>query len=980
MKKQLLKTAAVKTFTFATALSMALGTVIPTTVLAAQDDIILVNDDSSEKLPQPVWSFDFNEEDTDPVTDTTGTLTAALSGGTTHSEGHSGNGLHFTGDGGALFNQPDGTTTWTISMWVKGQPGPGSNTVLLSGNEGELKFDQWKKTGKMGISKLKVSDVTFNYAPPKNEWFHVIYASSASGTTLYVNGEQKATTTLAIKRPMRALGCNPDTTGYFVGEIDDLMVFDETLSAEQAAALYEGKATSETTKEDLAPVLEEALALNSGEYTPESWSEVQTAIDTARELMDMEEPESIQLRQAIAALQKAMGNLVLNTEEDHICIVTFNIAANKNPDLKTITNQMRQAGAQICGIQEVDMNTNRTKKDMLAEIASYGTFTYTTFHKTIDFQGGAYGIGTVSSLEITGKQEGDLFSEGISEPRGWQRSLVEKDGHVLALYNTHLTHEKEDVRHKQMAELLEIVGNDPTEYKAITGDFNTGNGLQEWIPFMQDYHLTNGNNGSWYQSFTGPEEQNHYRCIDNIIVTRNIRITDTRVYQNDLSDHWMMTADFEFLAEDETCLDYLKYTMQTADELDESDWGPRSWAALQGALAKGASMTLASTQEEVDAAAQAIDYAREALIPAGEEPAEDTENIKGLLHEAILYAQTITESDSFDKLAPAVQDYITSSLEEAVSVYENAASTFEECAQAWRTLVDAIHYADFYADKNDLAKRVEEAEAIDLSHVTAESAQALRDANASAKEVLEDDNALQERIDAALTALNSAIAGLEESITTDRSLLEFIVSRSDVIAAEADKYIQDDSWTAFLSRLEEARAVLENASATQEEIDAAAEALHNAYLCVRLAPDEDLIRELNSFVSEVRMINRSLFSTRELVIIDEALDQAQALLDAPVFDNLAAKDFVENSIPEIRTLVQDRTDDQKEPEKPAGDDKLQTPSDEKKPAADETRSDAAPVEKSSSVKTAAGLQAGIWMLTAAGAAALGMMKARRHHR
>lgn len=128
------------------------------------------------------------------------------------------------------------------------------------------------------------------------------------------------------------------------------------------------------------------------------------------------------------------------------------------------------------------------------------------------------------------------------------------------------------------------------------------------------------------------------------------------------------------------------------------------------------------------------------------------------------------------------------------------------------------------------------------------------------------------------------------------------------------------------------------------------------------------------------MINRSLFSTRELVIIDEALDQAQALLDAPVFDNLAAKDFVENSIPEIRTLVQDRTDDQKEPEKPAGDDKLQTPSDEKKPAADETRSDAAPVEKSSSVKTAAGLQAGIWMLTAAGAAALGMMKARRHHR
>lgn len=178
-----------------------------------------------------------------------------------------------------------------------------------------------------------------------------------------------------------------------------------------------------------------------------------------------------------------------------ITLASFNIAAGRGPNLEAISNQMNEYGVHIAGLQEIDVNTGRNNYDMLARLASYGVYPYTSFAKAIDFSGGQYGIGTVSSLPIL-EESSESYQAAIGENRVWQRSLVEKDGKQIAFYNTHMSYENQSIRRQQMMELIEAVNNDPAEYKAITGDFNADQENSEFFVFLDDFNLTNGHDGT----------------------------------------------------------------------------------------------------------------------------------------------------------------------------------------------------------------------------------------------------------------------------------------------------------------------------------------------------------------------------------------------------------------------------------------------------------------------------------------------------
>ena len=69
------------------------------------------------------------------------------------------------------------------------------------------------------------------------------------------------------------------------------------------------------------------------------------------------------------------------------------------------------------------------------------------------------------------------------------------------------------------------------------------------------------------------------------------------------------------------------------------------------------------------------------------------------------------------------------------------------------------------ADVEALVAAIEEAEAIDLSQYTAASAQAVRNAVANAKLLVDDPEATQEAVDAATNAILSAIDNLQDVTT-----------------------------------------------------------------------------------------------------------------------------------------------------------------------------------------------------------------------
>lgn len=127
-------------------------------------------------------------------------------------------------------------------------------------------------------------------------------------------------------------------------------------------------------------------------------------------------------------------------------------------------------------------------------------------------------------------------------------------------------------------------------------------------------------------------------------------------------------------------------------------------------------------------------------------------------------------------------------------------------------------------DTTALEETIEKAEALEETGYTEESWAALVEALESAKEVLADPIATQEEVDAAETALREAIAALKtaDKAEVDTSKLEEAIKKAEKL--DKDAYTKE-SWTVLEGALEDAKAVLADSDATQEEVDAAADAL-----------------------------------------------------------------------------------------------------------------------------------------------------------
>ena len=139
------------------------------------------------------------------------------------------------------------------------------------------------------------------------------------------------------------------------------------------------------------------------------------------------------------------------------------------------------------------------------------------------------------------------------------------------------------------------------------------------------------------------------------------------------------------------------------------------------------------------------------------------------------------------------------------------------------------------ADKSELKEAYDLAVEMDLSIYTDESRQAMEEAIAAAAEVLADEEASQEEIDAALTALSTAKEQLEIK-SADKSALESVITLADEYAAKIDSYTEDTAeafWTAYNA----AKAVSADAGAVQEDVDNAAAALQAAIDGLKLAEE-----------------------------------------------------------------------------------------------------------------------------------------------
>ncbi len=127
-------------------------------------------------------------------------------------------------------------------------------------------------------------------------------------------------------------------------------------------------------------------------------------------------------------------------------------------------------------------------------------------------------------------------------------------------------------------------------------------------------------------------------------------------------------------------------------------------------------------------------------------------------------------------------------------------------------------------DTSALEEALAKAEELTEEDYTEETWAALEEAKEAAEEVLEDPTATQSEIDEAAAALEEAIANLEE-IPVDKSELEKAIEKAE---SKKEKDYTKKSWAAMEAALKIAEAVYADEDATQEEVDAATDALNKA--------------------------------------------------------------------------------------------------------------------------------------------------------
>ena len=256
------------------------------------------------------WSMD---EGVGTITkDSTGSHDGRIVGGVQWVDGVKGKGLKLDGNGYIDLGIKDLKGNWSAGMWVNRKANTSTNTVLLSGSEGEIKLEQWKNTYKVGITKFGVIDSTFDYSTPEGEWVYLTFVCDDTGTNLYANGEYKGRVSTKIAGPVTRIGANAksglDDSGNLFACIDEVSVFNRVLSADEIKDL--AKLPDSVNKEELQALYDEYLTLNEADYTVASWQDFKVVMDEVKDILANAQVSQEEVDNAKVALQQAKDALV----------------------------------------------------------------------------------------------------------------------------------------------------------------------------------------------------------------------------------------------------------------------------------------------------------------------------------------------------------------------------------------------------------------------------------------------------------------------------------------------------------------------------------------------------------------------------------------------------------------------------------------------------------------------------------------------
>ena len=224
----------------------------------------------------------------------------------------------------------------------------------------------------------------------------------------------------------------------------------------------------------------------------------------------------------------------------------------------------------------------------------------------------------------------------------------------------------------------------------------------------------------------------------------------------------------------------------------------------------------------------------------------------------VLYLSTsIKELKTFiDEANKILNGDLSGYLEESITTLRNAANLSQglidnQCKdidlikEATGNLENAIsQMKKVEVDKTVLDLLIKEAEKYEEGNYTTDSWQAFKEALDAAKDVMNDENALESNVNDALNNLTDAIGNL--ILRADKSRLQGLYDM--VSGLDMSQYIESTT-IGFSESMVNIKAILDDPNVTQEEVDGVYKVLLKAYLDLRLKPNKILLDKL---------INRSM--------------------------------------------------------------------------------------------------------------------------
>ena len=266
---------------------------------------------------------------------------------------------------------------------------------------------------------------------------------------------------------------------------------------------------------------------------------------------------------------------------------------------------------------------------------------------------------------------------------------------------------------------------------------------------------------------------------------------------------------------------------------------------------------------------------------------------KSDLNAAIEYAKSQQAKDEYQYVVPVVKEKFEAALAEAEKVSKDAAATQETVDAAYAELLNMIHHLDFTGNTSDLSVLVDAAKGLNEEVYTPETWKPFAEALKAAEAVLADENALQDDIDKAKNALQTAMDALKK-IPVDKSALEKLVNRVDG-KYDLSKYTKETA-DIFKAALDAAKAVLADENATQAQVQAVHDNLRNAEFGLRLIPNKDALEDL---INKVENMDLSKYSDDVQKEIRSALDNAKAVMA----DENATQDDVDGAVKLLQASV-----------------------------------------------------------------------------